>query len=75
MPQGNDFDLGPVSQIMVVLYIRDRGNLGFLTQPHFSSMTASLWQYWLGITNPKNVFGLTPNPFNKIKYIAEFFTA
>ena len=53
--------------VVLFLYVRDHDGLGnFCTaissknQPHISYTT--VWQYWLDIAKPKNVFRLTLNP-------------
>ena len=37
---------------------------GFQNQPHVSF--SAIWQHWLGIAKPKNVFRSTLNPSNKL---------
>ena len=57
--------------IQIVLYSRDHKGVGVAhriispkNQPQFSLMT--MRQYWLGKTNPKQVFRSTRNALNKL---------
>jgi len=59
-----------ISYSTIVLYSRDHTGVGMAydrispkNQPQFSHLM--IWQYWLRKTNPKQVFRLIQNAFNK----------
>ena len=62
---------------MIVLCIRDHGDLGFLAKKSPKDQLPNTilmpWQYWFGITEPKSAFSTTLNASNRLLQNVKFY--